>query len=236
MTLPPWRYTVLEVIALTGLPEPVPGAFAHGFLLAIALILPLGPQNTFVLTQASSLPRFRDAAAVALTAALCDTFLIAIAVAGLSVIVIALPWFRSAMGLIGALFMLWIAVCTWQAHPGAQAPEEGATATAARVGPAWTRARRIRHSVTVSLLNPHAILDTVLVIGGASVLYHDAWARMAYAVAAIAASWLWFGGLLLAGHTFHHVLGRGSSRARLVSQVSAVLMGILAIRLLVSVL
>ena len=54
----------------------------------------------------------------------------------------------------------------------------------------------IRRTVAVSLLNPHAILDTVGVIGSAVAAQADT-SRMLFAGGAVSASWIWF--LFLAG-------------------------------------
>lgn len=220
-------------------------AFLHGFFLAFALILPLGPQNTFVLSQASTARRLLDVTPVALTAALCDTVLITVAVGGVGALVLAVPWFRPVIALGGTLFMLAIAATTWRdssvprrdwvgrrTAPDArplQAPMEGTR-------PEPTVRARIRHTLAVSLLNPHAILDTVAVIGGASVAYDSVPLRIAYGVGACLVSWLWFGGLLVVGHAFRRVLREGSPQAVWGSRLSALLMTVLALRLLLTVL
>lgn len=52
----------------------------HGVLLALGLILPLGAQNVFVFNQGANQKKFTKALPVIITAGLCDTFLITIAV------------------------------------------------------------------------------------------------------------------------------------------------------------
>jgi L-lysine exporter family protein LysE/ArgO len=66
-------------------------AFIHGFILALGLILPLGAQNVFVFQQGAAQPRFLRALPAALTAAVCDTALILLAVLGVSVVVFTIP-------------------------------------------------------------------------------------------------------------------------------------------------
>jgi L-lysine exporter family protein LysE/ArgO len=208
------------------------------------LILPLGPQNTFVLTQASAVRRLLDATPIALTAALCDTVLITVAVGGVGALVLAVPWFRTVIALGGTLFMLAIAATTWRDSVPRRDPRGRRTATDASPlpapmdgpHPAPTVRARIRHTLAVSLLNPHAILDTLAVIGGASVAYDSVPLRIAYGVGACLVSWLWFGGLLGAGHAFRRVLHEGSAQALWGSRLSALLMTVLALRLLWTVL
>lgn len=62
-------------------------AIIHGIILAFGLILPLGVQNVFVFSQGAMQPSRLRALPAVLTAALCDTLLILLAVLGLSVIV-----------------------------------------------------------------------------------------------------------------------------------------------------
>lgn len=50
----------------------------------------------------------------------------------------------------------------------------------------------------VSLLNPHAIIDTVGVIGTSS-LHYTAGEKWLFTAAAIFVSWIWFFGLALSG-------------------------------------
>ncbi|ALA71771.1 lysine transporter [Geobacillus stearothermophilus 10] len=55
-------------------------AFLHGLILAFGLIFPLGVQNVFILTQGAIQRRWRRALPAVLTASLCDTLLILLAV------------------------------------------------------------------------------------------------------------------------------------------------------------
>jgi L-lysine exporter family protein LysE/ArgO len=66
-------------------------AFTHGFILALGLILPLGAQNVFVFQQGATQHRFFQALPAVITAAVCDTALIILAVLGVSVVVFTIP-------------------------------------------------------------------------------------------------------------------------------------------------
>jgi L-lysine exporter family protein LysE/ArgO len=199
------------------------GAFTHGLVLAFALILPFGPQNTFVLNQGVTAPRWTATWPVILTAALSDSCLIAFAVAGVSLVVLALPALKTGLSLLGILFLLYMGYKTWTA-PVVSGSEEGKTAS-------WTTARRVRYSLSVSLFNPHAIMDTVVIIGGGAALYATAADKWAYAGAAMLVSWLWFTGLTLAGRGFRRVAA-GPVAQRWVNRASAGLMWAVAVRTL----
>ncbi len=78
----------------------------------------------------------------------------------------------------------------------------------------------MRHSLSVSLSNPHAIMDTVVMIGGGAALSTTMSDRWAYAISVTLVSWLWFFGLPLAGRAIHRTARsaaaqRASADARL---------------------
>jgi L-lysine exporter family protein LysE/ArgO len=198
----------------------VTAAFAHGFLLALALILPLGPQNTFVLAQGATGARLRDALAVAAVAALCDTALIGASVAGVSLVVLALPGLRVALDVLGVAFLGYAGLGAWRTRQGGGG---------AGGRPAWPLGRRLRYSVSVSFLNPHAILDTVVVLGGGAALYTTADGRWAYATAAALVSWLWFLALSLVGRALGRAAG-GAAGGRWLGRASALVMWAVALR------
>ena len=62
-------------------------AIIHGIILAFGLIIPLGVQNVFVFNQGASQPNIWRASVV-LTASICDTLLILIAVQGVSLVLL----------------------------------------------------------------------------------------------------------------------------------------------------
>ena len=51
-------------------------------------------------------------------------------------------------------------------------------------------AKQISFALSVSLLNPHAIMDTIGVIGTSAA--YDGSEKIAFTVATISVSWLWF--------------------------------------------
>lgn len=69
-------------------------AIFHGVLLAIGLILPLGAQNIFVFNQGANQTKFRRALPAVITAGLCDSLLIILAVVGVSLILMSFQYFK----------------------------------------------------------------------------------------------------------------------------------------------
>lgn len=162
-------------------------AFIHGFILAIGLILPLGAQNVFVFNQGASQPTFFKALPVVITAGLCDTALIVVAVLGISVIVFAIPLLKAMIYFVGLIFLIFIGWQIWRGSSKIQEKPERM--------PFW---KQISFALSASLLNPHALLDTIGVIGTGSLIYHGS-AKWSYTIACVLVSWLWFSTLALLG-------------------------------------
>ncbi len=88
-------------------------AIIHGIVLAFGLILPLGAQNVFVFQQGALQPRLYQALPVVITAALCDTLLIALAVIGVSVVVFTIPVLQIGLYIIGFCFLVYMGWSVW---------------------------------------------------------------------------------------------------------------------------
>lgn len=187
-------------------------AIIHGFILAFGLILPLGVQNVFVFNQGAMQPKLSRAIPVVLTAALCDTLLISLAVLGVSVVVLSSYWIKTLLFIAGILFLIYMGVVVWRSKP-AQVDDEQTS---------FSPKKQILFAMSVSLLNPHAILDTVGVIGTSSIKYIGT-EKMAFAIACITTSWLWFVGLALAGRLVGN-LNQSGSFLNLLNKVSAIIM------------
>jgi L-lysine exporter family protein LysE/ArgO len=166
-------------------------AFIHGFILAFGLILPLGVQNVFVFNQGVLQKRFIHALPVVLTASLCDTLLITLAVFGVSLVVLGSFWIKTILLSVGIVFLLYMGWSTWKSIP-----ENGNNENTSKEN--FTLFKQIAFSASVSLLNPHAIMDTVGVIGTSSLRYNGV-EKIAFALASILVSWIWFTGLAVAG-------------------------------------
>lgn len=159
----------------------------HGVILAFGLILPLGVQNVFIFSQGATQPSLVRALPATLTAAICDSVLILLAVYGLSLVILQYEGLRMMLMAAGILFLLYMSYSIWRATP-----------TEANVANALPMKKQILFALTVSLLNPHAILDIVGVIG-TSALKYSGYELVLFTVVCIAVSWLWFFALMIAG-------------------------------------
>ncbi|WDU77490.1 LysE/ArgO family amino acid transporter [Lysinibacillus sp. G01H] len=172
-------------------------AFLHGIILAFGLILPLGVQNVFVFSQGATQPNLLRALPASVTAAICDTLLILLAVFGLSLIVLQFEWLRITLMGIGIVFLLYMGYSIWRSNP---ANTENSEALPIK--------KQILFALSVSLLNPHAILDTIGVIGTSALKYSGA-EQMMFTIACVFISWLWFFGLTFTGASFKKLDGSG---------------------------
>ncbi|MFC5450813.1 LysE/ArgO family amino acid transporter [Paenibacillus aestuarii] len=163
-------------------------AIIHAFLLAIGLIMPLGVQNFFVFSQGAVRERWIYVLPIVLTASLCDTVLILVAVLGLSVVVLSFVWMKTLLVIGGTIFLLYMGFLSWRTKPEAKKQVQEHT----RLG------KMITFTMMISILNPHAILDTVGVIGTSSLSYTGA-EKVAFTLTCIVVSWLWFFMLALTG-------------------------------------
>lgn len=171
-------------------------AILHGIILAFGLILPLGVQNVFVFSQGATQPKLLRAFPATITAALCDTILILLAVFGLSMIVLQFEWLRLSLMIVGILFLLYMGVAIWKS--------ESSTETSK----ALPVQQQILFALSVSFLNPHAILDIVGVIG-TSALKYVGMEQLLFTIACIVVSWFWFFGLTFAGAFMKKLDGTG---------------------------
>lgn len=187
-------------------------AIIHGVILAFGLILPLGVQNVFVFNQGATQSKFRSALPVVLTASICDTILISLAVLGISVIVLGVYWIKIILLTVGIIFLVFMGYVTWKSKPNSNSSDEKALSPK----------KQIVFALSVSLLNPHAIMDTIGVIGTSSISYSGI-EKIGFTLACIIISWMWFFSLALIGRQ----VGRLSDSKRFITtlnKVSALIM------------
>ena len=155
--------------------------FATGFGLGGGLIIAIGAQNAFVLGQGL---RRNYPAMVAFICALCDAVLIAAGVAGLGTLVATYPILTKAAAWGGATFLI------WYGFGALRRVFETETLSESDVRQAGWKAV-LSTTLAVTLLNPHVYLDTVVMLGGIGGQF-PAEERLAFALGAMSASFVWF--------------------------------------------
>ncbi|MED4532404.1 LysE/ArgO family amino acid transporter [Metabacillus fastidiosus] len=197
-------------------------AVIHGFILAFGLILPLGVQNVFIFNQGATQRKFSRTLPVVITASICDTILITLAVLGVSVIVLGVYWIKIVLLTGGIIFLVYMGYTTWKSK----------TATTSSSEKALTPKKQIVFAASVSLLNPHAIMDTIGVIGTSSISYSHT-EKVGFTLACIITSWIWFFSLSLVGRQVGRLDNSGSFII-ILNKVSALIMWGTAIYLIVT--
>ena len=187
------------------LPFSLSPAFSAGLALSLSLIMAIGPQNAHVMRM--GLRRQHLWLTVA-TSMLADFVLIALGVLGLAELGGLSDKLQGALVGAGALFLL---VYGWQAGQRCWQPAvDQPLGTEANANQPMTRRQAVLTALAFSWLNPHAWLDTAVLIGTASL----AWGRpgnQLFGAGALTGSLLWF--TLLGAATFW--LGRRLGSAAL---------------------
>ena len=133
------------------------GAYVHGMALGLGLIVAIGAQNAFVLRQ--GLQR-AYVGRIVLFCALADAVLMAAGVWGMAQALASVTGLARALALAGAAFLAAYGVNALRraGQPVQLQAEQGAR-------PAARGAAVLAQAAAFTLLNPHAYLDTVVLIG-----------------------------------------------------------------------
>jgi L-lysine exporter family protein LysE/ArgO len=127
-----------------------------GMTLSLSLIVAIGAQNTFVLRQ--GLRREHVGAVVAVCASL-DIGLMALGVSGLSVSLGQFPLVLSWLGIAGAVVVGWYGAMALRRALSPQALQAQLQGTPQKLH------ESVLQALSISLLNPHVYLDTVVLVG-----------------------------------------------------------------------
>lgn len=192
----------------------------HATLLSFGLILPLGVQNVFIFQQGATQKRFINALPAVITASICDTLLITLSVTGVSVLILTSPFLKTALLSFGVLFLTYMGWQTWKSKSSNVNTNQKQ----------FSVKKQILFAASVSLLNPHAILDTIGVIGTNSLQY-DGIEKIAFSITCIAVSWIWFLSLAIAGRTAGKIDQSGKFML-IVNKISAIIIWSIAIYLI----
>lgn len=162
--------------------------FTAGMVLSISLIMAIGPQNAHVLRMGLQRQHLWLTVAVC---AVADMALISLGVLGLAQLG---GMSDKLMGALVGAGVLFLAVYGWQAfqrflHPRTMAFEGDGNAVAEPV----SRRQAVLSALAFSWLNPHAWLDTAVLIGTASLAYGQG--STVFGLGAAAGSVVWFLGL-----------------------------------------
>ncbi|WP_067708863.1 arginine exporter ArgO [Erwinia sp. ErVv1] len=195
-------------------------AFFQGMVLGAPLILPLGPQNAFVLQQGV---RRHYPLMVAGLCTLSDIILICGGVFGGSALLSQSTLLLSLVTWGGVLFLLWYG---WGALRSAlSGAMDSVQAMPAKQG----RWRIISTMIAVTWLNPHVYIDTFVMLGSLGGQLAPA-ARSWFVLGAVTASTVWFFGLALLASWLSPRLSTPGAQ-RIINLLVGLVMWIIALKL-----
>ncbi len=163
-------------------------AMGQGFATGMGLIVAIGAQNSFVLSQGIRRNHHLLVAAICIG---CDALLIATGVCGMGKIAATAPLIGRWASSIGAVFLI-----AYGARALGSVFRSGQLLTQGQ--PLLSRRAAIATTLVLTLLNPHVYLDTVVLMGTLSSGQANM-GRWLFALGAIAASVVWFSALSLGG-------------------------------------
>ncbi len=154
--------------------------YIQGLLVGLSLIVAIGAQNAFVLKQGL---RQEHVFWICLSCAMSDSILIVLGVIGFATVLHHYPEIVQWAKWGGALFLV------WYGYMHAKQALRGQPAIALNSAGVQGLKQLIFISLSLTWLNPHVYLDTVILLGSISAQFeHGAY----FATGAITASWLFF--------------------------------------------
>lgn len=171
-------------------------SYLTGFLVCGGLIIAIGAQNAYLLSQAIRQEHHWPVAAIC---AVCDASLFTLGMFGVSAALLAAPQALELLRWLGVVFLAWLAlqaaVRVWK---GRAALKVGAATRGS-----WRKV--ILTAFAVTLLNPQVYLDTLLLVPAIGAQQSSA---VAFVIGASTASVVWFTLLAWGGAALAPVLSR----------------------------
>ncbi len=176
--------------------------FKLGLTLGFSLIIAIGAQNIFVIKQGLKREFSYTCATICF---LCDAILIGLSVTGTSHLMTQLPILKEIL-LIGAVAFLTV-YGALSIRRGLQIKSEQDFCAALHASSFHSYGKVIAAGLGFSLLNPQALLDTVVLMGGVASHYSHGY-QYQFMLGAMLASLLWFYGLTTGARFFAKALQR----------------------------
>ncbi len=194
--------------------------YFKGLMLGLSLIMALGPQNVFLIRQGAMR---QHAMLSAIICFMSDLILITASVTGVHQLLKFHPGVQIWLIGLGSAFLAYYGLKTlkqaFSTAPSLQKEQQSAT----------SRLQIIVLALGFSLLNPHAIIDSLVLIGGGSAHFPDH--RQAFLLGVLTSSLLWFSTLTATAHYFSERLIQPKIWRR-VEFFSGVLMIYLSVKLI----
>ena len=156
--------------------------FLNGLALSAGLIIAIGAQNAFLLNRAL---RDQHQYAIALFCSLTDATLICLGIFGMGALVQAQPDLLLWISCAGSVFLFIYGALAFKSAVS------GHTINIEDSSSEYSLTKAITVAASVSLLNPHCYLDTMVLVGGISSQYVGS-EKLWFGLGAVSASFMWF--------------------------------------------
>jgi len=154
-----------------------------GFSTGGSLIIAIGAQNAFVIKQGL---RQQNLLLTALLCSVLDSFLIVLGITGFGYFLSYYPFFIDLSKYLAVLFLIVYGILSF-----VSAFKSKPTVTSLDENALSSKKKTIITLLALSLLNPHAYLDTVILLGSIA-SQHTAHEQLYFGIGAISASFAWF--------------------------------------------
>ena len=194
-------------------------AFLKGSLLGISLVFPLGPQNAFIFRTGAAEKKGLRIFLIVLLAALCDALLILSAILGSSWVA-RIEAIKTILVFLGIVFLFYFGYKLWVTK---------ISETDDSNQNSWSLLKQLFFCISVSIINPHAIIDTFFVIGAVATEYSKS-GKQWLALGCIVIDTLWFFTLAIVGF----IIKKNKNNRiilKIINRVSAVIMFYVAVDL-----
>ncbi|WP_457554273.1 LysE/ArgO family amino acid transporter [Desulfobacula sp.] len=162
--------------------------FLTGFGTGSVLIIAIGAQNAFVLSQGIKKNHYLI---IPLICALCDGVLISFGVTGMGIFIASSKSLSLIAGIGGAVFLFIYGIGSFRS-----AIKGGSLSTSQKTESSLKSA--VITTFAVSLLNPHVYIDTIILLGSISSQFRPP-GHLFFGAGAVMASFIWFFFLSLGG-------------------------------------
>ncbi|TAL60553.1 MAG: amino acid transporter [Legionella sp.] len=196
--------------------------YLNGLLLGLSLIMALGPQNVFLIKQGA---RRNHAALSAIVCFFCDIILVCASVVGLHTVLQHHPALQNWMIALGACFLLYYAYKNLRSAFLIKQTDSLLTTQP------HTRTQIVLFALGFSLLNPHAIIDTLVIIGSGCSQFPEH--KIAFLLGVITSSLIWFSSLTMTTRYFANILTK-TRVWQSIEMLSGLLMAFIGIKLALS--
>jgi L-lysine exporter family protein LysE/ArgO len=199
-------------------------ALLNGLGLGAGLIIAIGAQNAFLLNRAL---KNQHQFAIALLCSLIDSALIGLGILGMGSLILSQPQLLAWVTWGGAAFLLvYGAQAFYAASKNNSINRDNSDSN-------YSLTRALLVTLSLSLLNPHVYLDTMVLLGGISTQFAPE-LRVWFGLGAIAASFIWFFSLAFGARWLMPVFQKPMSW-RILDVLIGVVMWSIAARLIVHV-